>query len=235
MKVVILAGGKGKRLEPYTTLLPKPLMPVGEYPILEIILRQLKYYGFKEVILAVGHLAELIQAYFGSGEKLGIKIEYAFEPYPLGTVGPLRLIEKRLDDSPFLVMNGDILTDLDFKEFMDFHISAGGVLTVGVKKRRVDIDFGVAELSGNVIVNYREKPTFDFWVSMGVYIFEPTILEYIPEGQRYDFPDLVRKLIENGEKISAYLYNGFWLDIGREEDMKRAQYEFESRKDSLLK
>ncbi len=235
MKVVILAGGKGRRLEPYTTLLPKPLMPVGEYPILEIILRQLKYYGFNEVILAVGHLAELIQAYFGKGEKLGIKIDYAFEPFPMGTVGPLKLIREKLNDSPFIVMNGDVLTDLDFKEFMDFHINSGGVLTVGVKKRRVNIDFGVADLSGNVIVNYREKPTFDFWVSMGVYIFEPPILNYIPENRRFDFPDLVQKLIENGEKIAAYLYDGFWLDIGREEDMKRAQYEFESRKDSLLK
>ena len=235
MKVVILAGGKGKRLEPYTTLLPKPLMPVGEYPILEIILRQLKYYGFNEVILAVGHLAELIQAYFGKGEKLGMKIDYVFEPHPLGTVGPLKLMQDRLNDTPFLVMNGDILTDLDFKEFMDYHLNSGGTLTVGVKKRAVNIDFGVADLSGNVIVNYREKPTFEFWVSMGIYIFEPPILNYIPDKKKFDFPDLVQELIAHGEKISAYLYNGFWLDIGREEDMKRAQYEFESRKDTLLK
>ncbi len=234
MKAIILAGGKGKRLEPYTTILPKPLMPVGDFPILELILRQLRKYGFDEAILAVGHLAGLIQAYFGDGGSLGIKLKYHVEDEPLGTVGSLKALEDYILDECFLVMNGDVMTDLDFRKVVEFHRQEKPALTIAVNKRDVFIDFGVVELDGKRIVGYREKPTLHYWVSMGIYVFDRRALSYIPKGDRMDLPELVIRLLKAGEKVSAYKYEGFWLDIGREEDFKRALVEFERRKDVLL-
>jgi NDP-sugar pyrophosphorylase family protein len=234
MKAVILAGGKGKRLEPYTTVLPKPLMPVGDMPILEIILKQLKRFGYGEVILAVGHLAGIIEAYFGDGKEFGVKLHYSFESEPLGTVGPLKLIEDLLSKDSFLVMNGDILTDMDFSDFIKFHRAEDSLLTLAVTERRVSIDYGVIHLDGNLIVDFDEKPSPSYWVSMGIYCMKPEIFKYIPKGVKYDIPDLVRDLLNNGERISAYRYTGFWLDIGREEDAKRAQVEFEKRKNFII-
>ncbi len=223
MQAVVLAGGKGTRLFPYTTILPKPLMPVGERPILEIILLQLKKAGFKEVILAVGHLAGLIQAYFDDGSRLGISLKYSIEEEPLGTVGPLRMLEEELDEDGVLVMNGDVLTDIPFGDFLKFHRGSGYPLSIAVVKRNVPIDFGVVELKGDVIEGYREKPKLDYWVSMGVYAFSKSAIEVIPKGKRYDLPQLVVELLKRGEKVGAYRYSGFWLDIGREEDAKLAQ------------
>ena len=234
MKAVILAGGKGRRLEPYTAVLPKPLMPVGDYPILELILRQLKKSGIEEVVLAVGHLAGLIQTYFSDGRELGLKLTYHMEDEPLGTVGPLRAMEDMLDTPYFLVMNGDVLTDLDFRDVIEFHRKENPLLTIAVNRRDVFIDFGVVELSENRITGYSEKPSLHYWVSMGVYVFSRDTLKYIPKGQKYDLPQLVWRLLDENEKVMAYRYEGFWLDIGREEDFRRAQEEFEKRRDSLL-
>ena len=234
MKAVILAGGKGRRLEPYTAVLPKPLMPVGEYPILELILRQLRKSGVDEVILAVGHLAGLIQTYFSDGRDLGIKLTYHMEDVPLGTVGPLKAMEDMLDDPFFLVMNGDVMTDLDFRDVIEFHKKENSVLTIAVNRRDVFIDFGVVELSENRIVGYSEKPSLHYWVSMGVYVFSREALRFIPRGEKYDLPQLVWRLLEKNQKVSAYRYEGFWLDIGREDDFRKAQEEFEKRRDSLL-
>ncbi len=221
MKAVILAGGRGRRLEPYTTVLPKPLMPVQDRPVIEIIIRKLVSSGFDEVHIAAGHLASLLQAYLGDGSRYGALISYSVEPSPLGTIGPLRLLRDELKDEPFLVMNGDVLTDMDLREFWEFHLSTGTLLTIAVTERKIDMDFGVAEIENDRIVGYHEKPTISHWVSMGIYAMRPDVLELIPEGY-FDLPQLVHNLIGSGE-VAAFKHRGFWLDIGREDDFRYAQ------------
>lgn len=226
MHAVILAGGKGRRLTPYTTVLPKPLMPIGNMPILEVILRQLKTAGITQITIAVGYLAELLMAFFGNGERLGLEINYSLEERPLGTAGPLALIQG-LNDT-FIVMNGDVLTDLDYKDLIQYHKHQGGIATIATCKRTVKIDFGVIEVNeNNFLTGYIEKPTFDYRVSMGIYVFEPEVLKYIPKNQYLDFPDLVQILLKNGKRVATYPFDGYWLDIGRHDDYKRAIEEFE--------
>lgn len=234
MKTVILAGGRGTRLKPYTTVFPKPLMPVGNRPILEIVIRQLKSYGFDDIIMAVGHLAELIMAFFEDGSKFGVKIKYSKEEEPLGTVGPLALIKKDLTDT-FLMMNGDVLTTIDYPDLVRYHKERRALATIALKKRDVNIDFGVVEVDSNSsIKNYTEKPTINYLVSMGICVFEPKVLEYIVPNQYLDFPDLIKKLVLNGEPVSGYVYDGYWLDIGRAEDYERANREIAEIYDRLL-
>ena len=233
MKAVILAGGKGTRLKPYTTVFPKPLMPLGDKPILEIVIRQLKSYGFDEAIITVGHLAELIMTFFGDGSKFGVKIKYSREDKPLGTAGSLGLIKKELNKT-FLMMNGDVLTTLDFSDLVNYHKRNGAIATIALKKRDVKIDFGVVKIDdGNSIVGYTEKPEIKYLVSMGVYAFEPLVLEYINPHEYLDFPDLIKKLISNGEIVKGYVYDGYWLDIGRPEDYERASRDIEKIYDKL--
>ncbi len=235
MKAVILAGGKGTRLRPYTTAFPKPLMPVGDKPILEIILRQLKSHGINEVIMAVGHLAELIMTFFGDGSKFGVKIKYSREDEPLGTAGPLSLIKDELTET-FLVMNGDILTTLNYSDLIEYHKKSNATATIALNKREVYIDFGVVELDKNSnIVDYIEKPTLHYLVSMGIYVFEPEVLKYIPNNKKFDFPDLVKELISKGEKVKGYVYDGYWLDIGRPEDYEKACNEIDRIYNDLFK
>lgn len=234
MKAVILAGGKGTRLKPYTTVLPKPLMPIGDKPILEIIIQQLKSYAFDEIIMAVGHLAELIMTFFNDGSKYGIKIRYIREDKPLGTAGPLALMKEELNE-PFLMMNGDVLTTLNYSDLIDYHKRNGAIATIALKKRNVKIDFGVPEVDeANNIVGYTEKPEIEYLVSMGVYVFEPRVLKYIRPKEYLDFPDLIKKLISNGESVKGYVYDGYWLDIGRSDDYKRANREIEEIYDKLV-
>lgn len=235
MQAVILAGGKGTRLAPYTTVLPKPLMPVGDRPILEIILLQLKKEGFDKITLAVGHLAGLIQAYFGDGSRLGMSLKYSLEESPLGTVGPLKSIVDPLDPDGFIVLNGDVLTDLSFKKFLQFHRDSQYPLSIAVAERNVFIDFGVVELKGDKIVGYSEKPSLTYWVSMGVYAFSQKALDFIPIGRKYDLPQLVLELIKKGEGVGAFRYRGFWLDIGREEDAKLAQRLYYEKIEPILR
>ncbi|HEX55173.1 MAG: nucleotidyltransferase family protein [Candidatus Altiarchaeales archaeon] len=233
MKAVILAGGRGTRLEPYTTILPKPLLPVGDVPILDIVIRQLVSHGFNEITLAVGYLAELIMSYVGDGSRYGIKISYSKEKKPLGTAGPLAQIDGL--DETFLVMNGDILTTLDYSKLIDFHKKMRGIATIAMRKRNVKIDFGVIEINNrNELEDYTEKPTLHYLVSMGIYIFEPEVLKFIEPNQKLEFPDLVKKLINNKKKVFGYLSDDYWLDIGRHEDYERAQREFDSIKNSLI-
>lgn len=233
MKAIILAGGKGSRLAPYTTILPKPLMPIGDIPILEVVIRQLKYYGFKEIVLAVGYLAELIRAYLGDGSKYGVKIEYSREEEPLGTAGPLTLIKNL--SSTFLVMNSDILTTLDYRKLIDSHKENGAIATISMCKRNIQVDFGIIKISNkNELVDYVEKPILDYLVSMGIYVFEPKVLEYIKPSEKLDFPDLVRKLLRNNEKVVGYYSKDFWLDIGRRDDYEIARREFMKMKDKFL-
>ncbi|MBE9593581.1 MAG: NTP transferase domain-containing protein [Proteobacteria bacterium] len=235
MKAVILAGGKGTRLKPYTTVFPKPLMPIGDKPILEIVVKQLKSYGFDEIIITVGHLAELIMTFFGDGGKFGVKIKYSREDKPLGTAGGLGLIKNELNET-FLMMNGDVLTTLDFSDLVSYHKRNGAIATIGLKKRDVKIDFGVVELDNdNSIVGYTEKPKIDYLVSMGVYVFDPRVLEYIRPNEYLDFPDLIKELISNGETVKGYVYDGYWLDIGRPDDYERANREIEEIYPKLFK
>ena len=222
MKAIILAGGKGTRLAPYTKILPKPLMPIGDMPILEIILRQMKGAGVEEAILTVGHLAELLRAFFGNGRRFGLKVDYSFEDQPLGTAGPLSLVAERLDDT-FLVTNGDVLTTLDLRELVARHKASGAAATIASHARQVKVDLGVLQFNGSdELTGYIEKPTYDFFVSMGIYVFEPRVLGYIPHNQYLDFPDLVLKLIENGEKVMGYRFDGYWQDLGRPDDYEQA-------------
>ena len=222
MKAVILAGGLGTRLKPYTTVFPKPLMPIGESPILEIIVKQLKAKGFNEITLAVGHLSELIMAFFNTGSKYGLKIEYSTEEKKLGTAGGLGLLKNKLEDD-FLVMNGDVLTGLDFSEFLEFHKETGSIATIALNRRHVDIDFGVVELDENrTLIGYIEKPKIDYLVSMGVYAFNESILEYIPSHEYLDIPDLMKRLLSEGEKVNGFIHDGYWLDIGRPDDYIKA-------------
>ena len=235
MKAVILAGGKGTRLKPYTTVFPKPLMPIGDQPILEVVILQLKSYGFDEVIMAVGHLAELIVTFFNDGSKYGIKIKYTREDKPLGTVGPLALVKDVLNET-FLMMNGDVLTTLDYSDLVDYHKRNGAIATIALKKRVVEIDFGVSEVDdANNIVGYTEKPAIEYLVSMGVYVFEPRVLDYIKSNEYLDFPDLIKMLISCGETVKGYSYDGFWLDIGRPDDYERANREIDRIYSELFK
>jgi NDP-mannose synthase len=227
MKALILAGGKGTRLRPYTTTIPKPLMPIGDKAILEIVVEQLKYCGFDEIIMSIGHLGELIMAFFGDGSKYDVNIKYTKEEKPLGTAGPLSLIKNDVE-GPFLMMNGDILTDLDYSDLMDYHKKKRNIATVALNKRVVNIDFGVTEVNEkNLIVGYKEKPVIDYLVSMGVYIFEERILEYIEDEKYFDLPDLINKLLNNGETVNGYIFDGYWLDIGRHDDYEKANKEFD--------
>ena len=225
MKTVILAGGKGTRLKPYTTVFPKPLMPIASKPILEIVIRQLKSHGFDEIILTVGHLGELIMAFFGDGSRFGVNIKYLREQRPLGTAGALGLIKDDLNDT-FLMLNGDTLTALNFSDFLDYHKRNGAIGTIALRNREVSVDFGIVELDcANSIKSYTEKPTINYLVSMGVYVFEPRVLEYIESGQRLDFPNLVKTLLSNGEDVKGFIFDGYWLDIGRHEDYEKANEE----------
>jgi NDP-sugar pyrophosphorylase family protein len=232
MRAIIMAGGKGTRLAPYTTAFPKPLVPVGDMPIVEIVVRQLVAAGVTQVTLAVGHLAELIRAFF-SAHELADMIEYSHERAPLGTVGPLAQIAGL--EAPFLVMNGDILTTLDYRDLMGYHEEHKAWLTIASHERRMDVDFGILKLSGShTVVDYLEKPTHSYRVSMGIYMFDPRVLEYIPRGERFDFPDLVKALLADGRPVAAYPFEGLWLDIGRPDDYARANEVFEQMRDVLV-
>ena len=233
MKAVILAGGKGTRLAPYTTILPKPLMPIGDMPILEVMLHQMKAAGIDQVILTVGHLSELLRAFFKDGSQLGIDISYSYEKSPLGTAGPIALVDGL--DSTFLVSNGDVLTTLSLSEMIQFHRDQGAVATIAAHRRQSKIDLGVLEKDGDYrIKGYIEKPVYNFLVSMGIYVFEPTALPYITRDEYLDFPDLIRKLINAGERVVGYEFDGYWEDLGRPDDYARASNDFEDMRTQFL-
>ncbi|MBU4356030.1 MAG: NTP transferase domain-containing protein [Proteobacteria bacterium] len=232
MRAIILAGGKGVRLAPLTDVIPKPLVPIGGMPVLEIVIRQLKANGFHHITLAVGYLADLIKAYFQDGARWGVKIDYSFEAQPLGTAGPLGLINGL--NETFLVMNADILTDFDYNFLIGYHREQGCVATIGAFERQVRIDLGVIVTDGHHrIKDYIEKPTQSYLVSMGVYIFEPKVLEFLPDKGYMDFPDLVKRLLEADLPVGFRPFSGYWLDIGRHEDYYKAAEEFEQLREKL--
>jgi NDP-sugar pyrophosphorylase family protein len=231
---VILAGGQGVRLRPYTTSIPKPLVPIGgELSILEIVLRQLRASGFESVTLAIGHLGQIIRAYVGDGSQWGLDVEFHLEESPLGTVGPLLMMR---DDLPehFLVMNGDILTNLNYRALMDEHAMFGSNVTVATYKREVKIDFGVLEVLDSEIVHFREKPTLDYSVSMGVYGMSRSALERYAPGTAVGFDDLMLDQLREGRPPRSFQFSGYWLDIGRPDDYDRANAEFGALREDLL-
>jgi NDP-sugar pyrophosphorylase family protein len=232
-RAVVLAGGKGSRLRPYTVVLPKPLMPIGDYPILEVILRQLARYGFDRVTLAVNHQAEIVRAFCGDGSKWGISIDYSFETRPLSTIAPLKL----LTDLPenFLLLNGDVLTDLDMGRLYEEHIRQRRLFTIAAAERTHVVDYGVLHASGeSLLTGFQEKPKFEYLVSMGIYIVNRAVLDQVPSDQKFGFDDLMLDMIARHKSVYVKRYNGYWLDIGRVDDYLLAVEEFEDRRPQLL-
>lgn len=235
MKALILAGGRGARLRPYTNVIPKPLMPVGDYPILEILLRQLSHAGVQEAVLAVGYMSELLRSFFADGARLGMKLDYAFEEKPLGTAGPIAAVLDTMGDH-FLVTNGDLLTTLDFREMYDFHVSTGAAATIGLFRREVKIDFGVVNFTDEGLLReYREKPSFTFDVSMGVNILsKEAVRPYLQHNTYLDIPDLMKMLSAGGDSVRGFRSKCYWLDIGRLDDYQIATQVFEERREEFL-
>ena len=237
-RAIILAGGQGTRLKPYTTLFPKALVPLEEMPVLELVIRQLKGHGFTELTMAVGHLSQLIEAYFGDGSQWGVNITYAREDKPLGTAGPLRALTDLPDD--FLVMNADIVSDINYRELFDFHVKKnrenGNMATVAVYRRTSKIDFGVLEFDAQThqIQNFIEKPMLEHSVSMGIYVFNKSVREHIPQDTFFGFDTLMKTLIREEQAIQAFPFNGYWLDIGRVDDYETAVADFQTRRHELL-
>ena len=225
VRTVILAGGMGTRLRPYTSILPKPLLPLGDRSILELLMKQLSQHGFRDITLSVGHLAHLIEAVLGTGVGRHIDISYVREDIPLGTAGSLRLVPDL--DGTFLVLNGDLVTSLDYRALLRHHRMNRNVLTIATRRREVRTEYGVLRLKPGTdeperILGYDEKPVLEFLVSMGIYVLEPAALAFVPETGYFDFPDLVHRLIDAGARVGSYEYDGLWLDIGRPEDYERA-------------
>jgi NDP-sugar pyrophosphorylase family protein len=228
-RAIILAGGMGIRLKPYTIAIPKPLVPVGDMPILEIIIRQLHKYGFTHITITVNHMADIIKAFFGDGSKWQVQIDYALESKPLSTMGPLTMISDLPED--FLIMNGDILTDLDFDAFYHNHVTEKNNFTIASYKRIDKIDYGVLNVDEqNRLIKFDEKPDYEFLVSMGIYMMNKKVVDYIPENTYFGFNHLMDLLIDRKEFPAIYKYDGYWLDIGRPDDYEKAIQEMNNYK-----
>jgi len=234
MRAIILAGGKGTRLAPYTTVFPKPLMPVDGMPILEVIVRQLAHFRIREMVFTVSQQSEpLLTAYFGDGSRYGVAIRYSREEKPLGTAGPLAVIPNLSET--FIVMNGDILSTLNYQKLIRYHRQHRGMVTIAMSQKKVQLELGVMECNRtHQLTRYTEKPTLSYSVSMGIYVFEKRILEWIPSKKYLDFPELIQKLLRQRVKVVCYPSNDFWLDIGRHEDYEEAQRKFQEMRKRLL-
>jgi len=229
---VILAGGRGTRLRPYTLTLPKPLVPIGDTPIVEVVIRKLAKAGFDVVTLAINHMGALIQAYFGNDRRWGLTMQYSFEGEALGTIAPLRLIA----DLPehFLVMNADVLSDVDLSTFLAGHIRSNAIFTIAATRREQVLDFGILGVEGERLVSFQEKPKVVQQVSMGIYGVCRRVLEFIPPAGPFGFDQLMLRLIAEGERINVVPHDGYWLDIGRPEDYELANREFERDRNRFL-
>lgn len=233
-RAVVLAGGKGKRLRPYTVVLPKPLMPIGEYPILEVIIRQLVFFGFDHITLAVNHQADIIRAFFQDGEKWGTHIDYSLETAPLSTIAPLKLLSDLPDN--FLLMNGDVLTDLDLSDFFSKHVSEQRLFTISASRREHVIDYGVLDTDHTGrLSGFREKPAHEYLVSMGIYGVNRGVLDLVPDSLKFGFDDLMSSMLTANLPVHVEPYSGEWLDIGRPDDYLNAIETFEQKKKQLLR
>jgi NDP-mannose synthase len=228
MKAIVMAGGKGSRLHPYSAVLPKPLMPLGNMPVLELLLHQLGRAGVDEAYLAVNHLRHLIEAFFGDGSRVGIKLHYSVEDKPLGTAGPIAAVLDRLGGE-FIMTNGDLLTTMDIDAMIRFHREQQTDATVGVYPRELKIDFGLVEVDGDMrMTAYREKPSYSHLVSMGIYVLNAGPIRDLIEPDTYlDMPDLLQRLMTAGGNVRCFTSDCFWLDIGRPDDFARAQELYE--------
>lgn len=222
MKAVIQCGGRGTRLRPYTAVLPKPLMPIGSRPVLELLLKWLRRNGIREIFITTGYLGHLIRSFCGDGAQWNLQITYTHEVEPLGTIGPLTLLREHLD-STFLVLNGDVLTDMNLNQFASCHRRHPGPVTIAAATRTTKMDFGVIEELDDRIVSFREKPSLPHLVSMGLYCMDPSVFDLIPPGVPYGFDDLMLEMLENGTPVHVFKHQGLWLDIGRVEDFHKAQ------------
>lgn len=224
MQSIILAGGRGTRLDPFSRILPKPLFPIGDKPIAEILVHQLQLAGFNEIIMCLGYLAEFIKLYFQDGSYFGLTIRYSVETDPLGTAGPLRLVNE-LEEN-FLVVNGDELTTLDFRALYEHHLALKADMTVAVQKKSVCSSFGVLEIKDDQVTAYSEKPTINYWASMGIYVINKRVLSLIPENERFDMPDLVQRLLSEQARVVSFESQDLWFDIGTMADLEKAKEEF---------
>jgi NDP-sugar pyrophosphorylase family protein len=222
MKAVIQCGGMGMRLRPYTSILPKPLMPIGSRPVIELLLKWLRRNGIRDVYITSGYLGHLIRSFCGEGTQWNLKIRYTQEQEPLGTVGALSLIRDELTE-PFLVLNGDILTDLNLNRFIAAHRAHQDLVTIATYYRMTKMDFGVIDESNDIVNVFREKPTLSHLVSMGMYCMNPGVLDLIPSGVPFGFDNLMAEMLANQLGVHVYKHDGHWLDIGRVDDFQLAQ------------
>jgi NDP-mannose synthase len=232
-RAVVLAGGKGTRLSPFTYVLPKPLLPIDQRPILDIVLTQLAREGCEKATVALGHLGHLIEVYCGDGARWGLDLEYFRETTPLGTVGVLAQLDT-LPEDPFIVMNGDVLSDISFRDLLDSHVEGGAELTIGAFRRTERDELGILETDGaGRVTQYHEKPVHQYLVSMGIYAVQRSVVELIPTGDRMDFPDLVQALLASGRDVHTHVHSNYWLDLGRPDDFTQANEQFESLRSRL--
>lgn len=233
MKAVIQAGGKGTRLRPYTLVLPKPLMPVGGISVIEMLLKWLRRNGVEEVYITINYLEHLIRAMCGDGNQWGMRITYHEEPEPLGTIGPIHLVREHLSET-FLVLNGDIITDLNLRSFISSHRQNGKLITVAMTEKNIETNLGVLTSENGHLTSFREKPIMKLQVSMGIYCLEPGILDLIPKGVPFGFDDLMHTMLEQDLPVHVYRHKGLWMDLGREEDLLEAQKNFHSNHLAML-
>lgn len=233
---VIMAGGRGTRLSPYTAVLPKPLMPVAGHPILELMLHQLRRHGFRRITICVGYLAKLISTFFGNGSSLGLEIEYSIEDQPLGTIGPLRQLTELTElTEHFLVVNGDVLTTLDFSALYEHHAAGSSLLTISSCRQHIDIPLGQITFNGNSeLTSFEEKPRLSYWGCLGIYAMSPGVLEFVPPDVPFGLDELASALLAAGEPPSVFPFKGSWFDVARPEDCVRATEFVELHRDRLL-
>jgi mannose-1-phosphate guanylyltransferase len=225
MKAVIQAGGKGTRLRPYTFIMPKPMMPVGDQPVIEVLLKWMRRWGIKDAYITTGYLGHLIKAHCNDGCQFDMSIKYSEESEPMGTIGALRLLDEWLDDT-FFTLNGDLITNINLRDFYNYHKSHDGSITVGVTEKIVKVDLGVLDCKEQFMTGFREKPELNYNVSMGIYCMEPEVLKLIPRGVPFGFDDLMHEMLANNLPVHVFQHKGLWLDIGREEDFRYAQNGF---------
>lgn len=232
MKAVILAGGLGSRLRPFTEAIPKPLLPIGEKSILEIQIERLKKYGVTEVFLATNYKSEYIGNFFGDGSRYGIKLHISKENKPLGTVGPIKLLENELKDAPFIVMNGDILSLIDFEKLYAFAVSKGQPLTISIKKEITPFEFGNIFFDGDVVTEIQEKPNLVNYILAGIYVMSPEVFNHIPVDTYYGMDVLIKDLMNKGIPVIKYEMDEYWLDVGRVKDYEKAQEDYKEKFES---